>query len=209
MYFFCTSIGSVRNWSKAVGYIVFVFTFIWIWLRKISKTTRWIFQVCRDCDHRTICLPKLNVLYQIFLSEDFKNTFFFIIMSSNHEKLFIWNASIWVDWPCIRSMFRVLGIYNFATTTTYLLRCSSINSKCYDQLCIMAFCNGRFDSYIWETPDRPVSFSLTKCNNVTSPLSKSCENWVRKASLTVIFYHYDRNFSKLFKMKPFYHWSLL
>ena len=26
--FFCTSIGSVRNWSKAGGYIVFVFTFI-------------------------------------------------------------------------------------------------------------------------------------------------------------------------------------
>ena len=60
----------------------------------------WIFQICRDCDHETICIPKLNVLYQISLSEDFKNIFFFIIMSSNHEKMFVWNASIWVGGPC-------------------------------------------------------------------------------------------------------------
>ena len=98
--FFCTSIGSVRNWSKAGGYIVFVFTFIWIWPQQISKTTPWIFQICRDCDQKTIRIPKLNVLYQISLSEDFKNIFFFIIMSSNREKMFVWNASIWVDGPC-------------------------------------------------------------------------------------------------------------
>jgi hypothetical protein len=98
--FFCTSNISVRNLSKTGGYIVFVFTFIWIWPQKISKTTHWIFQICRDCDHETICIPKLNVLYQISLSEDFKNIFVFIIMSSNHEKMFVWNASIWFGRPC-------------------------------------------------------------------------------------------------------------
>ena len=56
---------------------------------KIRKTTRWIFQICRDCNHKNICIPKLNVLYQISLSEDFKNIFFFIVMSSNHEKMFV------------------------------------------------------------------------------------------------------------------------
>ena len=70
-------------------------------LWKISKTTHWIFQICQDCDHKTICIPKLNVLNKISLSEDFKNIFFFIIMSSNLEKMFPWNASIWVGGPCI------------------------------------------------------------------------------------------------------------
>ena len=107
IYFFCTSVGSVRNWSKAGRYIVFVFTFIWIWPRKISKTTRWIFQICRDCDQENICIPKLNVLYQISLSEDFKNIFLFIIMSSNHEKMSIWNKSIWVGGPC-RTLCKVI-----------------------------------------------------------------------------------------------------
>ena len=45
----------------------------------------------------------MNVLYQISLSQEFKNIFFFIIMSPNHEKMFNWNASIWVDWPCIKN----------------------------------------------------------------------------------------------------------
>ena len=98
--FFCTSIGSVRNWSKTGGRFVFVFTFIWIWLQEIRQTTRWIFQICKYCDHEKIGIPKLNVLYQISLSQEFKNILFFIIMSSNHEKMFNWNASIWVDWPC-------------------------------------------------------------------------------------------------------------
>ena len=40
--FFCTSIGSVRNWSKAGGYIVFVFTFIWICLQKITGFFRYV-----------------------------------------------------------------------------------------------------------------------------------------------------------------------
>ena len=40
-------------------------------------------------DHENIGIPKLNVLYQISLSQDFKNIFFFIIMSSNHEKMFV------------------------------------------------------------------------------------------------------------------------
>ena len=108
--FFCTSIGSVRNWSKAGGYIVFVFTFIWICLQKIRKTNHWIFQICRDCDHKTIFIPKLIVLYQISLSEDFKNIFLFIIMWCNHEKMFVWNASIWVGGPCtLRSLLNELA----------------------------------------------------------------------------------------------------
>ena len=48
---------------------------------------------------------KNNVLYQISLSEDFKNIFLFIIMSSNHEKMFIWNKSIWVGGPCTLALF--------------------------------------------------------------------------------------------------------
>jgi hypothetical protein len=68
-------------------------------VRQLAEFFRYV--DCRDCDHKTICIPKLNVLYQISLSEVFKNIFFFIIMSSNHEKMLVWNASIWVGGPCI------------------------------------------------------------------------------------------------------------
>ena len=34
------------------------FSFIWIWPWKIRKTTRWIFQICKDCDHENIGIYK-------------------------------------------------------------------------------------------------------------------------------------------------------
>ena len=67
--------------------------------KKIGKATCWIFQICKDCYHENIVTPKLNVLYQISLSQNLKNIFFFIIMYCNHEKMFVWNASIWVGGP--------------------------------------------------------------------------------------------------------------
>ena len=79
---------------------LFCFLFLWIWPRKIRQTSCWIFQICRDCNHKNIGIPKLSVSYQTSLSEEFKKIFFFIIMSSNHEEMFVWNASIWVGGPC-------------------------------------------------------------------------------------------------------------
>ena len=35
------------------------------------------FQICKYCDHENICIPNLNVLDQISLSQEFKNIFFF------------------------------------------------------------------------------------------------------------------------------------
>ena len=43
---------------------------------------------------------KNNVLYQISLSHNPKNHWLWITVSLNHEKMFVWNASIWVDGPC-------------------------------------------------------------------------------------------------------------
>ena len=43
---------------------------------------------------------KNNVLYQISLSQDPKNHWLWITVSLNHEKMFVWNASIWVGGPC-------------------------------------------------------------------------------------------------------------
>ena len=43
---------------------------------------------------------KNNVLYQISLSHDPKNHWLWITVSLNHEKMFVWNASIWVGGPC-------------------------------------------------------------------------------------------------------------
>ena len=43
---------------------------------------------------------KNNVLYQISLSHDPKNHWLWITVLLNHEKMFVWNASIWVCGPC-------------------------------------------------------------------------------------------------------------
>ena len=43
---------------------------------------------------------RLNVLYQIYLSQDPQNYCFLTRMAFKNEQLFIWNASIWVQWPC-------------------------------------------------------------------------------------------------------------
>ena len=44
---------------------------------------------------------KNNVSYQISLSQDPKNHWFLNTVSFYHEKMFLWNVSIWVDGPCI------------------------------------------------------------------------------------------------------------
>jgi len=44
---------------------------------------------------------KNNVLYEISLSDNPKNHWLYITVSLSHEKMLVWNASIWVDWPCI------------------------------------------------------------------------------------------------------------
>ena len=98
--FFCTSIGSVRNWSKAGGYIVFVslsfeygrkksvrqltgfFRYVEIVITKLYVHLNWMFYIKS---------PYLRIS---------KISSFFIIMSSSHEKIFVWNASIWVGGPC-------------------------------------------------------------------------------------------------------------
>ena len=43
---------------------------------------------------------KNNVLYEISLSDNPKNHWLYITVSLIHEKMLVWNASIWVDWPC-------------------------------------------------------------------------------------------------------------
>ena len=43
---------------------------------------------------------KNNVSYQISLSQDPKNHWFLNTVSFYHEKMFLWNVSIWVDGPC-------------------------------------------------------------------------------------------------------------
>ena len=43
---------------------------------------------------------KNKVLYQISLSQDPKNHWVWITLSLDHEKMFVWNVSIWVGGPC-------------------------------------------------------------------------------------------------------------
>ena len=43
---------------------------------------------------------KDNVLYQVSLYQDLKNHWILNTVSLHHEKMFVWNASIWVDGPC-------------------------------------------------------------------------------------------------------------
>ena len=43
---------------------------------------------------------KNNVLYEISLSDNPKNHWLYITVSLNHEKMLVWNVSIWVDGPC-------------------------------------------------------------------------------------------------------------
>ena len=40
---------------------------------KIRQKACWIFQKCKDCDHENMEVLKLNVLYQISLSQNPKN----------------------------------------------------------------------------------------------------------------------------------------
>ena len=65
-----------------------------------SLWTCWFFQICKNCDQENIIVHKLNLLYQISLSQDFKNVFILIRMSLNHDKLLVWNVSNRVRWPC-------------------------------------------------------------------------------------------------------------
>ena len=49
----------------------------------------------------------MDVLYQISPSQVSKNNFLLVRMSFNHDKMFVWNASIWVRGPCIRIHFKI------------------------------------------------------------------------------------------------------
>ena len=51
--------------------------------------------------HLRFMKEKTNILHQISLSQNPENHWLLITVSLNHEKVFIWNASIWVDGPCI------------------------------------------------------------------------------------------------------------
>ena len=61
---------------------------------------------------------KNNVLYQISLSHNPKNHWLWITVSLSHEKIFVWNASIWVGGPCTKitldGLIRGQIIYNHA-----------------------------------------------------------------------------------------------
>ena len=54
--------------------------------KELDKKTCYIFQICHDCDHEIMKIPKLKLLYQIPLSQYPKILAFLTGMIFNHEK---------------------------------------------------------------------------------------------------------------------------
>ena len=97
---FCTRVGSFRILKKA-GEWRLQSLFLFVIEAKIRQKTRWIFQICKNCDPEKMKIGKLSISYQISPPQDSKNDYLLVRMSFNHEKMFVWNASIWVRGPCI------------------------------------------------------------------------------------------------------------
>ena len=85
---------------------------------------------------------KNNVLYQISLSQDPKNHWVWITLSLNHEKMFVWNVSIWVGGPCTsfkQCLFRtkfVFPIFSFEIrppTTAKAETTVTVAALCYSK----------------------------------------------------------------------------
>ena len=92
---FCFFQNFEKGWREEAKKFVFV-----IIAAKCRQKNHWIFQIFKDCDQEHMNISRLNVLYQISLSQDSTKYFVLIGMSFNHEKMSFWNASIWVRGPC-------------------------------------------------------------------------------------------------------------
>ena len=64
----------------------------------------YIFSFWGHGGHVRLMKWKNDVFYQISLSQDPKNYWLLSTVSLNHEEMFVWNASIWVDGPCIYNL---------------------------------------------------------------------------------------------------------
>ena len=88
---------------------------LWVWgtrawhihggLTPTSLEIFYIFSFRGHGGHVRLMKWKNNVFYQISLSQDPKNHWHLNTVSLNHEKMLVWNASIWVDWPCMYNKY--------------------------------------------------------------------------------------------------------
>ena len=58
----------ISSTSLGLNDLFVLFIYINMASKKRQKT-RWIFQICKDCDHENMKIPKLNILHQISLSQ--------------------------------------------------------------------------------------------------------------------------------------------
>ena len=80
----------------------------------------YIFSFWGHGGHVRLMKWKNNVFYQISLSQDPKNYWLLNTVSLNHEKMFVWNASIWVDGPCTTyQLYYSRAVYDVQSMVVY------------------------------------------------------------------------------------------
>ena len=86
---FCTMLGSFRIIKNAGEWRLLWFVFVFI-VSKIRQKTKWICQICKNCDQENMKIVKLNILYQM-------------PHLMNAQMPFLWHTCIYVKvhfwWP--------------------------------------------------------------------------------------------------------------
>ena len=73
-----------------------------VWLHQIKENSLDFFENVKTVISRTRNCLNLMFYYEFLYLRIPKKHWLLTGMSSNHEKLLFWNASIWVQWPCCR-----------------------------------------------------------------------------------------------------------
>ena len=115
------------SWVLGLSYEVYIFSVLALVLSEIDQrqeATLFLFSLSFEygCEKSVrqltgffryveIVIMKLYVYlnWMLYIKSPYlrisKISFFFIIMSSKHEEMFVWNVSIWVDGPCRSEQF--------------------------------------------------------------------------------------------------------